>query len=71
MRLADRLAAAQRGKRAPRGAAAIRTQRILGLSNLTQGPVGLLLTAERAIRMTLRPGAGGANARTVEHAYTA
>ena len=50
------------GKRVPGGSAAVRTQRVLGISELAQKTIALLLTAEGAMRMTLR-----ARARTVKH----
>jgi hypothetical protein len=59
------LACPQGGKRVPGGGAALRTERVLGLADLAQQPAELLLTAERAMRTTLRAGAG-----TVEHACT-
>ena len=64
-RLVHRLASPHHGKRAPGSGAAGRTQRVLGASDLAQQPVELLLTAERAMPMTLRAGT-----RTVKHAWT-
>lgn len=64
-RLIHRLASPHDGERVPRGGAAVRTQRVLGVSDLAQQPVDLLLTAERAMRMTLQ-----VSARTIEHAWT-
>ena len=64
-RLVHRLASPHDGERVPGGGAAGRTQRVLGVSDLAQQPVELLLTAEGAMRMTLRAGA-----RTVKHAWT-
>jgi hypothetical protein len=64
-RLVHGLASPHDGKGVPGSGAAARAQRILGVSDLAQKPVDLLLTAERAVRMTLR-----ARARTVEHVWT-